>query len=436
MKKVLYFIFLCSFAPHARADWFSDQARKARRGLQKAGRAIESGTKQAASEIAASAQKVGKKIDSAAHSVVDPVIDRFSGSSSVRPRYTPPAPRAVDTMDTSLCNGKANLCDRPFNQIMQINSHNATSVTRPGLVLRIMPCIEDNLPALCDFDTNINPVADQGWNLQEQLDSGIRAFKLPIHPIGRENTPWVTHSPQESDIDEIITKITDHIPFGRDIVHRALSSKFKNNLWKIDTSNIKFLDVLDQIKTFLDTHPRDVITLELNLFELEKLTENLLNDFRISGINKYLYKPDPNDPAWPTLGQMIANNTRLVILADEKMDEPGFLHTHTYATSNRYGYKSLGELLSDDCMRIQRDPNRLFMMTHNLTGKVSGSPKLAREANSYEALTGHIQRCFEATGRYPNLISLDYIEQSFDTINRVIDEINSRDWPAPIPVNE
>ena len=58
--------------------------------------------------------------------------------------------------DEMHCNGYAEFCDRRYNEIAQINSHNATSY-------------------------GSSPVQDQDRTIQQQLDDGIRVFKLPLH---------------------------------------------------------------------------------------------------------------------------------------------------------------------------------------------------------------------------------------------------------------
>lgn len=323
------------------------------------------------------------------------------------------------------CNGQ-NICNRPFNKVAQICVHNATSNTKHGLVLTIKPCWNGWLPSLCGYDTGINPVADQYWNLQEQLNNGLRVFKLPIHPVGIDNTPWVTHTLQSREINELVTSIAQKLPFSSSTIQSAINSSLQNNLWRIDTANIKFLDVLNQLKTFLDNNRNEIITLSLNTFDMNLMSAQFLNLFKASGIDVYLFKPNAGTIVWPTFGQMIASNQRLVIFCDTQMNQPGFIYTPQYTTSNNYSYKSIDELNADDCNIINRDPNALFIMSHFISGKLSGSASLANKANTYQALRNHIEKCFNTTGRYPNLISVDYVDIHFDDIKRIINEINNK----------
>ncbi|MDR3550091.1 MAG: hypothetical protein P4L31_01645 [Candidatus Babeliales bacterium] len=325
------------------------------------------------------------------------------------------------------CN-RQNIWDRPFNKIAQINVHNATSTTKRGLVLNIKPCWNGWLPALCGYNTGINPVADQNWDLQDQLNNGLRVFKLPIHPVGIDNTPWVTHTLQKREINDLVVSIAQKLPFSSSTIQSAINSSLQKNLWNIDTSNTPFLNVLNQLKAFLDNNPHEIITLDLNTFDMNLMYAQFLNVFATSGIDAYLFKPNTGNLSWPTFGQMITSNQRLVVLCDTQMNQPGFIYSNQYTTANNYTYKSIDELNADDCSIINKDPNTLFIMNHFITGTLSGSTALANQANTYQALSNHIQKCCNSTGRYPNLIPIDYVDVHFDDIKRVIDEVNSKKW--------
>lgn len=63
---------------------------------------------------------------------------------------------SLNAQEPMKCNGYEELCDRRYNEIAQISSHNATS----------------NTPS---------PVSDQDRSIAEQLQDGIRAMKIPLH---------------------------------------------------------------------------------------------------------------------------------------------------------------------------------------------------------------------------------------------------------------
>lgn len=321
----------------------------------------------------------------------------------------------LQIQSSDLCNGQPNLCNRPYNKIAQINVHNATSTLKPGFFFNVIN----------------NPVADQQWNLQEQLNNGLRMFKIPVHPIGSDNIPWSTHTLQDREIDEVVNNMVQQLPFfARSYAKSIISCGLKKYLWEIDSSNIRFLDILNQIKNFLDNNPREIITLELNTFDMDKMKDQFLNTFKVSGLNSYIYTGNP-DNGWPTAGDMIANNQRLVIFVDDYIDEQGFLYSKQYITSNNYSFKSLEELNADNSGKARNsNANILFNMSHTITGKFSGSPSLANQANNYTVLMNHIQKSFNNINRYPNFISIDFVDINLNDIKRIINELNNLQWPG------
>jgi len=357
----------------------------------------------------------------------------------------------INAADVQLCNGKENLCDRPYNKIAQISVHNATSNTKRGFIVpNINPCTKEQcrgtscvtLPDVCDYDTGINPVANQHWDLGDFLNSGLRSFNISIHPIAPTNTPWIAHIPEQPNITEQIKDIVQQkVPtILQAKVTYFIDKTIKGNIWEIDTTNVKLLDVLIQLKSFLDASANEVITLILNIFNLHNGTmlQQLKDNFKTSGINQYIFVPNLSQP-WPTLKQMIAANKRLVLFVDQDIQEQGFTNISNVGFSNKATFKTVDELQADDCQDAKdhqafSNPNSVCIMNHFITNPFAGSEQDAEKINQYPILMGHVTKCstFLSTAArrtiYPNFILLAFVDEQLSDLQKAVDELNSKTW--------
>lgn len=85
----------------------------------------------------------------------------------------------------------------------------------------------------------------------------------------------------------------------------------------LDMSATPLEQFLREIKLFLDTHPSELITVLLNDFVGDNHAVAAL--FEKSGILPYAYAQDQTR-AWPTLGELIASNKRLIVFTDSSHD--------------------------------------------------------------------------------------------------------------------
>lgn len=166
------------------------------------------------------------------------------------------------------CNGQAAYCTRRYSNITQIGAHDSPFV---------------------------GPLPQQNQNLPvtKQLDFGIRFLQGQTHKN----------------------------PLDNSIIELCHTSCFLE-----DAGPLK--SFLGTVKTWLDTHPNEVVTLLLtnqDSFPVSKFDEV----FADSGIKQYAFIP-PSSPnvlamdKWPTLSEMINNGKRLVVFL-------GICHTVVYS---------------------------------------------------------------------------------------------------------
>jgi len=162
----------------------------------------------------------------------------------------------------TLCNGYAELCNRTYNTVSYVTTHNAYSV-------------------------GSSPACNQDRSILTQLTDGVRAFMLDVHPIdpGNINEPlYLCH--------------TSCALFSAGLL----------------------VDTLTQMKMWLDGNPNEVITI---FFENDGPfpATSFVQPFTQSGMVNLTYYKQPSDP-WPTLQQMIDMNSRVFVVQDQLDRDP------------------------------------------------------------------------------------------------------------------
>ncbi|KAI4198795.1 MAG: hypothetical protein LQ350_005036 [Teloschistes chrysophthalmus] len=279
----------------------------------------------------------------------------------------------LETQPQIGCNGHPELCDRKYSNITHIATHDAPFV-------------------------GVLPMENQNVDIPTQLDAGIRFLQAQTH----RNV------------------------FGKmSLCHTSCLMK--------DAGLLK--DYLKVIKSWLDTHPHEVVTLLLTNGDRRPISEYDAA-FRQSNITHYAYNMPPGDPnrwtldSWPTLGQLIANNTRLLVFLDRGADQiqiPYILNEFSYFWETPFD--TLDPLFPscaiDRPTGLEAYPQsvrqRMYIMNHFLDTKlhVLGSPEVPdrRDAGRTNAWGGeggvgdHVGRCAGRWGRRPAAVLLDYFDK-------------------------
>ncbi|KAL8849406.1 MAG: hypothetical protein Q9221_005644 [Calogaya cf. arnoldii] len=161
-----------------------------------------------------------------------------------------------------LCNGHAELCSRKYSNITFIGAHDSAFV-------------------------GDSPADNQGISVTAQLDSGIHFLQSQAH-INSFETLGLCHT-----------------------------SCFLNDVGPLTS-------FLTTIKTWLDEHPDEVVTLLLTNGDRTDITR-YDTAFKSSGLDKYAFITSTNTQplpfsSWPTLAQLIERKTRLVVFMDYGAD--------------------------------------------------------------------------------------------------------------------
>jgi hypothetical protein len=225
--------------------------------------------------------------------------------------------------------------------------------------------------------------AEDGWilpnqqfGIAQQLDDGVRAFLIDTYLF--DGQPALCHA-----ICEAGTK--------------------------------PLADALGELREFLNQHPREVVSL---------LVEDHLSatDFEAVVVASELLPLvyTHRDGAWPTLGEMIETNRRLVVMAEFSGPPPDWYHPMwELAFDTPYTFASVEDFTCE--LNRGSAGNSLFLLNHWLSDPVS-LPEFGPVANAYPVLSARARACTAAHGRIPNFVAVDFYADG--DVFRVVDELN------------
>ncbi len=251
------------------------------------------------------------------------------------------------------CNGDSSYCDVPYNEVAQICTHNAMSNVADGFSL---------------------PTPNQTPGLTRQLQDGVRCLML--------DTYWF------EDEAQLCHGMCG--PWGQRPLH----------------------DGLVEIRKWLADNPREILAFVLEAYIYEDETRQALDD---AGLLPYLYSHGGIGTPWPTNGEMIDSDQRLVVFTDDA-DANGNWHldwrTHGWETP-----------FNDDtftCDNGRGDPlaaeHQIFILNHYTLCESGGCPENGEINNAYDFLLERALECsvsdpaMNPAGQLPTFINLDHYD--------------------------
>jgi len=265
-----------------------------------------------------------------------------------------------DAGEVARCNGHPELCDRRYDEVAVVMTHNAMSSEEDGFV---------------------SP--NQNRRLWRQLEDGVRGFMLDVH-VGRDGSVLLCHG------------------------LCALGQR-------------PLADGLRDLRIFLGGPPAGGVSrwCGWNAAEVQ-VAEGLA----AGGRDRYVYPPAGSpgpSVAWPTLREMIAGNERVVVFtADRDRTLPWHLYTYDWAWENPYAATTPAEL---SCAEDRGNRDRsLWVFNHFLTAPVA-SPELAEMINHDPSFATRVEDCrSEAGGDLPNFVTVDFYD--LGDVFAVVDALN------------
>jgi hypothetical protein len=287
------------------------------------------------------------------------------------------------------CLGHESLCDKKFNEVTFLTTHNSFNYARRGHLKKSGPL------------TYLFP--NQQKPIQDQLQHGVRALMLDLHyyqgPIKKhKNKVILCHGGKACDL------------LGKDFASHILSD----------------------LKVFLDTHPNEVLTL---ILESYISTNDLEKELTSSGLMPYLHCQNPHDP-WPSIKEMLdsplgENKTkscqskgRLVILNDKIEENNPYWNLDLFgkfAVETHYSYKKIKDL---NCEFNRGQKNHSLFIFNHFTTLISGKKLDAKKINSREFLSKRVQECEAKLSKKINFLTIDFF--SSGNALEVVDQLNQK----------
>jgi hypothetical protein len=310
--------------------------------------------------------------------------------------------------DVDGCNGHAALCDRPLDEVTLPATHNAMSVPLPGWYSALQE----------------RPIADQ-------LDDGIRGLLLDTHyadrlPDGRTRTVLGDELGEDAVSPASVAaaeRLRERLGFrGSGERGMYLCHTF------CELGSTPLADVLDDIHDFLVTHPAEVLV----VINQDYVTpEDFVGAVEDAGLARYAFTP-PGDGDWPTLGELIERDRRLVLLAENHAGAaPWYQLAYERLTQETpYTFRRPEELTDPDRLAASCVPNRgpagapLFLINHWVNTDPAPRPSQAATVNATGPLLARARACQRERGRRVNLLAVDFYRRGdlfgvVDTLNGV-----------------
>jgi hypothetical protein len=303
------------------------------------------------------------------------------------------------------CNGYVQLCDRPYNDVAFVATHNAMSAAdQPGWF-----------------------IPEQPTGLIGQLDDGVRVLLIDTW-YGRSTTnPGVITTALESHNAAVAEAES---LFGAAAVTSAL--RLRDALFPTPTGPVtpylchglceigatQWEPAMAEVRAWLDAHPRQVVTF---VIEDHVSPADTASVFRQSGLLPDVYTPQPGK-AWPTLGEMISSGHRVVV----------FMENHGGGTADPWLEPAFGvvqdtpfsnpSVASLNCsLNRGSATNPLFLVNYWLNNYQSLVSD-ARAINSYKVLWPYLQRCEAERHHLPNFVAVNFYNEG--DVFRAVDQLN------------
>jgi hypothetical protein len=297
-----------------------------------------------------------------------------------------PAPLA--TVSGGGCNGSSSLCDRPLDEVVFAGAHNAMGAADvPGWMF---------------------PNHQAG--ISSQLRDGIRAFMLDVMS-GVPVDNFVKTDMEEGEAAR--AKLEPSLgPEGLDAALRIRErliggDESQRDLYLChgfcELGSSRLIPVLVQFREFLVLNPGEVIII---IFEDTVDPSAVAHAFEESGLEKLVYRGAVTPP-WPTLGEMVRANQRVLVLAENHSDGVPWYHpAFEVCQETPYHFSS-----PDD---FTCGPNRggetgsLMLMNHWVTTPPTSLPSIAARVNAHDFLMERVETFRQERGRTPNIIAVDF----------------------------
>jgi hypothetical protein len=310
------------------------------------------------------------------------------------------------------CNGHAALCDRPLDEVALAATHNSMSVPLPGWFAALQE----------------RPIAGQ-------LRDGIHGLLIDSYyadrlPNGRLRTDLTGKAPpgaREDSVSPEAIAAARRLRASAGFGGRGVRGMYLcHTLCELGATPLA--DALPDLHDFLVLNPAEVVV----VINQDYVTPaDFVGAVEAAGLGELVYR-GPTGPDWPTLGEMIERNQRVVFLAENRAGAAPWYHL-VYARITQetpYAFSRAAQLVDPGGLEASCRDNRgppsapLFLVNHWVTTDPVPRPSDAARVNAREPVLRRLRTCARLRRRMPNLVAVNfYLEGDVfgvvDTLNGV-----------------
>ena len=286
------------------------------------------------------------------------------------------------------CNGSRALCARPLSHVIFPGTHN--SMAAAEIADWYMP--------------------NQERGIATQLADGVRALLIDVLPGIRAGDRVRTELASESAAREkYVSAIGEEgVDAALRVRDRLVPSKgAKRQLYLChgfcELGALRFADVLTTLRTFLVTHPGEVLLVIIQ--DEGASAAEIAEAVEAAGLASLVYR-GPFRAPWPTLGELVEADTRLLLFVEHDRSRVSFIpNAYGVFQETPYAFPT-PEAMTCEPNR-GRPENSLFLLNHWIE-HVPPLPSSAARVNALDFLVARARRCASERGLTPTIIAVDF----------------------------
>ena len=290
--------------------------------------------------------------------------------------YSPP----VTTART--CNGLANLCDMPVNEILFATMHNANSVAGSVLVF-----------------------PNHNKDLVTALQAGIRGLNMDIGICDGEVV--LVHGLCLAGFSELVPAFTNIVQFLVDNPNEVVIMPIQIN--DDDDDDDTGGGVVIDLATLYSTLQQDVVVGTTSMADLL---------YAHPGPETTTTTTTTTTTPWPTLGELIDNNKRILFFRYNSAQNcvntvcpTGFHDWFAYAVETAFEFDTVADIIDDttrSCQITRGSAGTRDFFGINMFAQIA-SEEISAQLNTREVLLQHLETCSALNGNMrPNLLLVDF----------------------------
>jgi hypothetical protein len=300
------------------------------------------------------------------------------------------------------CNGSRALCSRTLDAVAFAGTHNSMAAAgQPGWLF-----------------------AAQDAGIPAQLDDGIRALLVDTHNGVR--TPRGVASelaPGSKSRGKIADQVSDVFVRTAKRLRRTLGyhgggtpEVFLCHAF-CEVGATPAVKAFTQVHRFLVAHPGVVLILSI---EDDTTAQETAGAIRASGLDREVYR-GPARPPWPTLGEMVERDERVLVLVENHPGDVPWMHRQdAVAQETPYRFETARALEDPDSCRPNRGGTRgsLLLVNHWVDTSPAPKPTIAARVNADGFLGRRLARCESERRMLPGVVAIDFYREG-DVLGQV-----------------